>query len=68
MKPIARELLHDQHCRCTACRPAERESAEFLSANDMALITIAGLIVGLILCEIWRWAVNGPGVIPELGL
>ncbi len=68
MKPIAPSSLHEMSCRCPECRPASSPADNHLSLNTMALITIAGLIVGLILAELLDWVMAGPGVIPELGL
>jgi hypothetical protein len=68
MKQIAPSSLHVMSCRCPECRPAACPVENHLSLNTMALITIAGLIVGLILAELVDWMIAGPGVIPELGL
>ncbi|GAM00531.1 hypothetical protein [Sphingomonas parapaucimobilis] len=68
MKTIAPSSLHEMSCRCSDCRPTTSSADNQLSLNTMAMITIAGLIVGLILAELVDWWISGPGVIPELGL
>ncbi|QXT34306.1 hypothetical protein KV697_10715 [Sphingomonas sanguinis] len=68
MKPIAPTTLHPMTCRCSECRPKETPADSYLRPNDIALLAIAGVIVGLILAELVDWMIAGPGVIPELGL
>lgn len=68
MKPFARDMLHDMTCRCPRCRQAETPADQYLSPDRLAMLAIAGVIVGLILAELVDWMIGGPGVIPELGL
>ena len=68
MKPIETPTLHPLTCRCAICRPAKSPADTDLSPNDIALLAIAGVIVGLILAELVNWLIAGPGVVPELGL
>lgn len=56
------DRLHHHHCRCDACTPRARTAAQLAPAERASFMAIAGVAIGLALCEAYALIAHAPHV------
>lgn len=64
--PLARPRLHPMECRCHRCEPLR--AAQVHQLNQLARLTLAGLMLGIAAIWLLDRAIGGPGIFSIFGV